>query len=272
MVAAVKPILLGLLSVLLLSSSASARQSGPRTVGAATMGAGILEAGIGAEYAAKANAPFAGAPRTLWRVPSVSIRWGAAANVDFRFEWSGRLLAGYAGGGKGSDWGDPVVSTVITALGEEGARPALGLRTAVKLPSTSFLPYYLGSDQTDFFCSLLASRHWGGAELRLNLGLGIIGNPRELGSQDDIYSLSAALLVPAGEGLTLFGEAYGMSGYKEDDDKLLLRSGLSGAFGPWRVDLFGGVRAAGSTMDFGPAFTASEDWSAGITIAKRFTL
>lgn len=256
----------------LLSMPASARQTGPRIVGASTLGAKLLEVGVAAEYAAKADAPFAGAPVTLWRVPSLSIRWGAAENVDFRFEWAGRLLAGYAGGARGSDWGDPVISTVITAFAESGARPALGLRTAVKLPSTSYLPYYLGSDQTDFFCALLAARHFGGAEARLNLGLGIIGNPRELGSQDDIYSAGFAFLVPAREGIALFAEMFGVIGYKADDDKLMVRSGASGEFGPWRVDLFGGVRAAGSNGDFGPAFMASEDWSAGIALAKRFAL
>jgi hypothetical protein len=253
-------------------TGAAAAQSAIRTVGATTLGARLLEAGVGAEYATKAAAPFAGAPRTLWRVPSVSLRWGAADNVDFRFEWSGRMLAGYEGGVTGSDWGDPVVSTVITAFTEEGARPALGLRTAVKLPSTSYMPYYLGSDQTDVRFALLGTRHLGPNELRVNLGLGIIGNPRELGSQDDIYIASAALLVPLADDLGLFAEAYGESGYKEGDDKLLVRSGVSGTTACWRLELHGALRVAGTGWDFGPAFSASEDWSIGVSCTRRIAL
>lgn len=261
------------LAVLVIAiASGAAAQGAMRTVGAKTLGAGLFEAGVGAEYASKASAPFPGAPRTLWRVPSVSLRWGAADNVDVRFDWSGRLLARYEGGVSGSDWGDPVVSTVITAVAEGETRPALGLRTAVKLPSTSYMPYYLGSDQTDFSFALLASRHLGQSEFRVNLGLGIIGNPRELGSQDDIYTASAALLVPLADDLGIFGELYGESGYKEDDDKLLVRSGVSGTTGCWRLELHGAVRVAGTGWDFGPAFSASEDWSIGFGFARRIAL
>jgi hypothetical protein len=267
---ATRPIAVVLLLFMLVAGAAG--QVAPRTFGATTLGSGLLEVGFGAEYATKASAPFAGAPRTLWRVPSVSLRWGAADNVDFRFDWAGRLLAGYQAGATGADWGDPVVSTIITALREEGARPALGLRTAVKLPSTSYMPYYLGSDQTDFFFALLGTRHLGPNELRVNLGLGIIGNPRELGSQDDIYIASAALLVPLADDLGLFAEAYGESGYKEGDDKLLLRSGVSATTNCWRLELHGAVRVAGNGWDFGPAFSASEDWSMGITCTKRIAL
>lgn len=264
---------LAFLAVLCLALTASALpQGGPRTFGATTLGANLLEAGLGVEYAAKAAAPFPGAPKTLWRVPSLALRWGASENVDLRFDWAGKLLAGYEAGATGSDWGDPVITTVVSALGEEGARPALGLRVSVKLPSTSYMPAYLGSDATDVSFALLASRHLGPAELRLNVGLAILGNPRELGSQDDIYIASAALLVPFADDLGAFLEAYGADGYKERDDKLLLRAGLGRTTGCWRIEGHGAVRAAGDGWDFGPAFDASEDWSVGLSVAHRFRL
>ena len=266
----VRTLTIGLL--LLLSASSYAQRPALRTYGAGTLGGGLIEITVGSEYSAKSAAPFPEAPRTLWKVPMFSVRWGAAANVDFEFAWSGKLLAGYAGGSRGSDWGDPVVGTVFRAFDEHDGVPAVGLRTAVKLPSTSFLPYYLGSDQTDFSFALVASRHAGTVEMLLDLGLGIIGNPRELGSQDDIYIASAALVIPAGEGIKLFLEGYGMSGYKEDDDKLLVRSGALSQFGCWHVNVYGSVRAAGSNKDFGAAFSSSEDWSAGVSCSKDFSL
>lgn len=254
------------------SVQASAQRPALRTDGAATIGRGRIEIGAGVEYLTRSAEPFPGAPVSVWRVPTFTARWGAASNVDLEFEWSGRLLAGYAGGADGSDWGDPVIGTVVTAVEEGESLPAIGLRTAVKIPSTSFLPYYLGSDQTDVTFAILATRHLGRVEARLNIGLGILGNPRELGSQDDVYIVGAAVLVPVGEQWRLFAEGYGMSGYKSDDDKLLVRSGMTAEFGSWGLRLFAGVRVAGSGRDFGAAFLASEDWSAGVSCAKEFSL
>ena len=252
--------------------AACAQSPALRTYGPGTLGSGLLEITVGTEYASKNGEPFPGAPLSLWKLPMFTARWGASANVDFEFGWSGRLLAGYAGGSRGSDWGDPVIGTVFRALDEHDGIPAIGLRTAVKLPSTSFLPYYLGSDQTDVSFALVASRHAGGIEMLLDLGLGIIGNPRELGSQDDIYFASGALVLPAGERVKIFVEACGMSGYKADDDKLLLRSGVLTQFDCWHVNVYGGVRAAGSNKDFGMAFSSSESWSAGLSCSKVFSL
>ncbi len=259
--------------LLVLCSAASyAQHPALRTYGPGTLGSGLLEIAVGTEYASKSGEPFPGAPTSLWKVPSFIARWGAASNVDFEFAWSGKLLGSYADGSRGSDWGDPVVGAVFRAIDEHDGVPALGLRTFVKLPSTSFLPYYLGSDQTDFGFALVGSRHAGCAEMLLDLGLDIVGNPRELGSQDDIYFASAALLIPAGERVKIFLEGYGMTGYKPDDDKLLLRSGVLSQFDSWHVDLYGGVRAAGTNKDFGTAFAASESWSAGLSCSKVFSL
>lgn len=261
-----------LLALACVPASSYAQGSALRTYGAKTLGESRLEIGVGAAYRTRGEAPFAGAPLSLWQVPTVTARWGAAGNVDIEFNWSGRLLARYVGGSDGSDWGDPVIGTVVTVSEEGDALPALGLRTAVKLPSTSFLPYYLGSDQIDFFATLLGSRHIGPVEARMNIGLGILGNPRELGSQDDVYIASLAVLVSVGTRMRIFAEGYGMSGYKADDDKLLVQSGLTARFDAWQFSVFGGIRAAGTNGDFGAAFSASEEWSAGFSCSKEFAL
>ena len=94
--------------LLFLPRSAPAQVHGIRTFGGGTLGRGMLEISAGAEYASKSGAPFAGAPVSLWRAPSIGLHWGASENVDVQFNWSGRLLAGYEGGSRGSDWGDPI--------------------------------------------------------------------------------------------------------------------------------------------------------------------
>jgi hypothetical protein len=55
------------------------------------------------------------------------------------------------------------------------------------------------ADNVDFNLNerhVLCSKEFSGVEARLNLGLDIVGNPREAGSQDDIYKYCTAVIFP----------------------------------------------------------------------------
>ncbi|HEY4613391.1 MAG TPA: hypothetical protein VII11_10435, partial [Bacteroidota bacterium] len=139
-------------------------------------------------------------------------------------------------------------------------------------PNTRHTPNGLGSDETDYFSHLLFAKHWGAVEARLNVGFGILGDPKKLNSQDDVYLFSGAVVVPASSWLTVFGEAYGIVGYFDNDDKLLARFGGMIALGTYELDIFGSAGIAGSKVDIGGAFEASETWSIGIALKKSFEL
>ncbi len=259
----------GFLFILLLAVNISSAQQHILTREAQALDTGLIRVGLGTELLLKKSSPFPQAPKSLWKIPTFIVRAGVSDNVNFELDWSGRLQSTADSNGNGSDWGDLTISTLISFINESEATPALGMKTSVKLPSTSYLPYFLGSDQTDFYFFLLGLKRFDNFETRLNLGLGILGSPRELGSQDDIYIGSAAILFPLFTDGKMFIEGYGYTGYRDDDDKILLRSGITMTVSSFDVSVFGSVRIAGNNRDFAGAFLQSEDRSFGILLTKE---
>ena len=238
------------------------------TEDALTLGKDSVDAGVGVEYRAKQEAPEPDLHTSELRLFVLAAHFGVAENVNFDLDWRGRLVGRTKSDTHASDWGDLSVATKINLLGERTLTPALGIRTAVKLPNTSYLPNKLGSDQTDFYFSLLASKSFASIVARLNLGLGILGNPRAAGSQDDIYIVSGTVIVPLFTGWSAFVETYGFTGYKEDDDKFLGRLGIWSNILGMRLNAYGSFRIAGNNRDFSSAFESSEDWSAGLFLMR----
>jgi hypothetical protein len=242
------------------------------TESAHTSGKHLVELIGAVEYLEKATAPRSTFPRTLTRAAVIGWHQGVADNVNLDIDWKGYLYATLGNGAKVNDWGDVTLSTRVQFLGERKAIPAIGLRTAVKLPNTKYRPHGLGSNQTDYSSHLLLTKHYGAVEARMNLGFGIIGDPRALDAQDDVYLLSSSVVVRANSWLTLFLELYGVVGYYDDDDKLLARWGTSAHLSGIELILYGSARQAGSNIDIGGAFEASERWSIGIALKKIFEL
>lgn len=237
---------------------------------AGTIGKGRLGAGVGFEFLTKHQSAESTLPRSLLRVFLVSIHHSVAENVNFDLDWRGGLLATLGNGERNFDWGDLTVSTKITFVPERNGIPSFGLRTAVKLPNTTYLPHRLGSDQMDYHAHLLISKSFPDVEMRLNIGFSILGDPQHAGSQDDVYSVSAAALVPVDESTRLFAEFVGLTGYRDDDDKLVSRFGALVDLGPLEWNLYGSLRIAGNNRDFGTAFEHSESWGIGIILKKMF--
>ena len=238
------------------------------TESATALGKNRLEAGIGVEYFSKNDESLFGLPTSEVRLGVLALRFGVADNVDFDLEWRDRLLAELQSGENVADWGDLSVATKINIRKERAGIPAIGIKSAVKLPNASYLPYGLGSDQTDYFFHILLTKQIIDVEMRMTIGLGILGNPRATGSQDDIYILGMASIIPLLSSSRLFVELYGFTGSLEDDDKLLARFGVSfKQFDLW-WSLFGSARLAGNERDFGTAFEASEDWGVGLFVTK----
>lgn len=224
------------------------------------------------EYLAKHQAAAADLPSSELRLFILTTHLGVADNVDFNLDWRGRLIARTEDRQSEADWGDLIVASKINFLNERRFPISVGLLTEVKLPNTTYLPYKLGTDETDFYVHLLCSKQFSGVEARLNLGLGIVGNPQDAGSQDDIYKYCTAVIFPVFPMVRMFIEAYGFVGHLGNDDKLVIRCGFSREISGLDMNLYGSVRAGGNNIDYGTAFEASEDWSAGLFIRKSFQL
>lgn len=242
------------------------------TESATTSGRHRLDLFLGGEYFNKQQAPALDRARSMTRVGVIGWHQGVADNVNLDIDWRGYLFAKLGNGASVNDWGDVTISTRVRFLKEKNRRPALGLRTSFKLPNTKYVPYGLGSNQADYYSHLLVTKHFGDAETRLNVGFGIVGDPKALSAQDDVYLLSGAVIVPASSRFSLFAEVYGLTGYYDDDDKLLARFGGMVNLGGLELAVFGSARLAGSNIDIGGAFEASESWSIGLALRKTFEL
>ncbi|MGH2568435.1 MAG: hypothetical protein ACRDGA_08865 [Bacteroidota bacterium] len=237
-----------------------------------TSGAHKVDLYVGAEYFKKSTATFPNTAESLTRLAMVGWHQGVAENVNIDLDWRGYLFATLGNGTRVNDWGDLTISTRVRIVNEKMNVPAIGFRTSVKLPNTKFIPHGLGSNQTDYYGHLLLAKHLGTVETRVNAGFGIVGDPKNIGSQDDVYLLATAVVVPANSWLSLFAEVYGLVGYYDDDDKLVARFGSSAYFAGFEWNLYGSARLAGSTIDIGGAFEVSESWGIGFAVKKALSL
>ena len=103
----------------------------------------------------------------------------------------------------------------IEALREAPGRPGLGILIGTKLPNASD-ETGLGTDETDFFLGLALSRSLGVHELRLNLGLAVLGDPSVQASQEDL--LTYGLAGRHGERHAFLWEVWGRALSEDDRD------------------------------------------------------
>lgn len=261
------------LSVLLLIfDDMYSQQPALATEAAQTLGARNVILGAGTGFFTKNHVPVPDVPQSEWRVGVLALRVGVADNVNFDVEWRGRLIARIDNGVRAYDWGDITIATKINVIDEDDAVPAFGIRSAVKLPNTAYFPHKLGNNQTDYYFQILVSKKLPVVELRTNIGLGIIGNPLSAGSQDDIYIISTAVILPTESLIRMYLEFYGFTGSFPNNDKLVARLGIVTEVWGTELSIFGSRRIMGSAADFGSAFEASEDWGVGIFLAKSLKL
>jgi hypothetical protein len=232
-----------------------------------TLGAGHVVFGVGIEYFSKHRPPEGNFPESELRLMVASSHMGVAENVDFNLDWRGGLFARFPSGASGFDWGDLVISSKIRILRENDIVPALSIRSSVKLPNTSYFPYKLGSDQTDYFLHALATKQWSWVRTSVNLGFGIVGDPLKPGRQDDLYMFSGVAIFPFNENVRGFVELNGFKGHLEYD-KVVARVGTSVKLSGLTWSAYSGFRLTGDNKDFGTAFESSEDWSIALFVQK----
>jgi hypothetical protein len=242
------------------------------TESALTLGRGKAQAGAGIEYLRKNIPPPPDFPQSVLRVFVIGWHQGVSENVNFDLDWLGGLSATFQNGTQQFDWGDLTVSTKITFFREKNDLPSVGVRTAVKLPNTSYVPSRLGSNEMDFHSFLLLTKSFGDIEARFNFRFSIVGHPEVAGVQDDVYGFEAALFAPLLENFKVFAELHGFTGYQDHNSKLLGRFGGFLQDDNYLYGIYGSLRAAGDNQDFANSFDASENWSIGIAIVRSLSL
>src|SRR5262245_39328176 len=140
------------------------------------------------------------------RIGVISLTFGLAPNVEFE---TGGVIQNYLSinrqyrasavpliisqtANSTNDFGDIYLATKIKLRNETERAPGLGFRFGVELPSSN-QQRGIGLNQTNFFATAIASKHFGRLGVSSNLGLGILTAPVNAFTQNDVllYGLSA---------------------------------------------------------------------------------
>ena len=212
----------GLVAALLgVTAAAHAQQRPLHTQDPEGVGAGRLLVEVGVEIGTDVTFPASGLVGDLIRAPVVGVAIGLGSIVDLQIQASLRERLAIAelfdaplsgmldvAGDSTSGAGSVVVATKVRVVPETASRPALGVRFATRLPTTSN-ENGLGLDTTDFSVALLGAKRVGGLRVAANLGLGILGDPTRGDRQNDVLEYGLSLARRVTDALALVGEVNG---------------------------------------------------------------
>ncbi len=220
---------------------------------------------LGVAYAANPHTLFqtAGRHRKLSELPALSLNLGLGERVEAQLSYAWLRLR--EDQQRRSKWrsGDLTIAGKIRLRAAAEQQTAYALRFATKLPNADD-ELDLGTDETDVFIDLLASRRQAGAAIHLNLGLGILGDPGDFTKgQDDLlhYALATQIGLPW-QAATLLASVEGLDFGKSANQRGAAHLGLQLPAGRYLWDLGGSL---GYTR-------FSEDWSLRTGITTRFDL
>jgi len=227
-----------------------------------TLAPGDIELELAFEYLDDPEVAFTGQElnRGFMKLPAVGLNIGLGKIVELQADFDGIYLD-QEGIDREYDRGDLRLWTKIKAKEEGDFWPALGIRFGTKLP-TAADEDGRGTDEADFFALFLLSKHFGSVYTHLNLGLGILGDPNQRNSQDDVMAYGLAIEIPLESiPMKLVAEVNGQAFSNEHNNvasaKLGIQYKITDSF-IW--DFFGG---GGLTHE-------SEDWSLGTGFTYRF--
>ncbi|MBK9316293.1 MAG: transporter [Acidobacteria bacterium] len=177
---------------------------------------------VGLEFQTDRNFPLSGLNGDLTRLGIVAITIGLAPNVEVE---SGGVLQNYLSINRQyqpsaiplqlsratnstHDWGDFYVATKIKLRRETRRGPALGYRFGAEMPNSN-QARGIGINQTNFFATVIASKHFGRLHVFGNLGLGILTAPVDPFTQNDVLLYGLAATYTVNDRLTMVGEVNG---------------------------------------------------------------
>jgi hypothetical protein len=149
-----------------------------------------------------------------------------------------------------SDFGNLTLGTKLKFAGEKGHRPAIAFKFAVELPNAN-QGSGLGTDETEFYSSLLFDKHFGRTRVLADVGFAILGSPVTAGSQTDPLTYGIAVVVPVYRNWNVVGEVSGRQGPADrvgNENKSEVRAGVQFRTGSIRWDLAG----LAGLMDYDP--------------------
>ncbi|MHB8766564.1 MAG: hypothetical protein ACYDA8_19815 [Deferrisomatales bacterium] len=204
---------------------------------ASTLGPGRSNLAAGVTRTLQKTDHQRGGKGVLWTYPGLegTLGVGPHAEVSFQYEL---LWFDPADGASGRyDSGDLRLWTKL------GVAPSwvdgLAVLFGVKLPNASD-DRALGTDETDVFLGALYGFGLGPARADLNLGVGILGDPRRPGAQNDLLTWGGSLRTPVGKGVEAGVDLVGRADplhWNHTRDYVILSGVLGWRRGAWLASL-----------------------------------
>ena len=242
-----------LLIICLFSSDKVQGQQRPLTIDdAEILKTGRVRAQFGIEFLQRQRYSLSGLEGNLIHFGVSSIHVGVGEYAEFQIsgvlqdvlsisERSEPIIPPDLDGNSTSDFGDLVLGSKIKLLGEKGLRPAMAFKFAVQLPNAS-LSSGLGTDETQFYSSLLFKKNFGRAQILADLGFAILSSPVPSERQTDPFAYGVASIVRINHHINLAAEITGRHGPSENlanKDTSQVRAGLQFWTGSIRWDVGG---------------------------------
>jgi Putative MetA-pathway of phenol degradation len=267
---------LSILIVLSTVTVASAQQRPLVTEDPETIGLGLVLLEGGFDFQRSVFYPVSGLEGNLLRLPTLGVSFGISSTAELQLDGGlyNRLsvntrqpaplsnLLDFTGDHT-SDVEDLTIATKIRVAAEKPGRPAVGLRFATRLPNASN-ESGLGLDTTDFYASLLIGKTVQSVRLVGNAGLGILGQPTNGNSQNDVFTYGVSFARAVQEGVEIVGELNGRIDTREGDPPPGTESRgafrLGGRVTRGSVRLDGAIILGLTSPDTSFGFTAGLTW------------
>ncbi|MEJ2420715.1 MAG: hypothetical protein P8018_03130 [Acidobacteriota bacterium] len=145
----------------------------------------------------------------LWQDAHMALRWGVSDRMELEVDGVPykRWHADY--GQSDAGVGDFSVFGKFRVWKGKNPGTGFGFRLGVKMPNTPSHKAF-GTNQTDFYFSLIGGKGWGRVRVWSNVGIGILDNPFIRQTQDDVLTWGLAGSWDVTDTITLFGEVQGL--------------------------------------------------------------
>src|SRR5258706_8770284 len=138
----------------------------------------------------------------------LQLEFGILDNLEFMIEPVVYTSIRPKSGPWATGTGDTEMTLGYLFLEESEPWPAMAFNVEVKLPTTK--NPLIGTGETDFNFTLVASRKFGDLDLHVNIGYTVLGSPRGT-SLDNTFNFALAAVYPVGDSVDLVGELLGVT-------------------------------------------------------------
>jgi hypothetical protein len=232
-----------------------------KTDDAEILGTGRIRVGLGIEFLQDQSYSLSGLEGNLIRLGVLGIHVGAGEYAEFQISGVAQDFLSVTGrneavipssfpGNSTSDFGNLILGTKLKLVDENCLRPAMAFKFAVELPNAKY-DSGLGTNETEFYSSLLFKKHFGRSQIMADLGFAILGSPVLQGRQTDPFTYGIAAVVPVHRSVNFVAEIHGRQGPRGrvgNENKSQVRAGIRFRTRGIRWDLAG----VAGLMEFDP--------------------